>query len=238
MPPQILKIAEWGWRKLYMPPEVAEKRNNIITVLGLVLVNKGLDPTSLKNNPIVFITGDGNTLQKEAKEFESWGIPHDLYAVNRSLLYHQRQVDHWAAIDIEESCWFAQNVTWAQQQGKAIKRHTIGECSIAYDVYWQMDYPWENDFQRRVFVGNSGYFAVLTAIHMGYEKIVLAGMPLNMEPHWYEQDTEPGPHWRGLTYTQWMDFKMKSPHADKVRSLGGYTAFILGTATKEWLNGS
>jgi hypothetical protein len=236
--PQIFKVGEWGWRKLYMPPHVAEKRNNIITVLGLKLINKNLDPLTLKNNSIVLITGDGNTLSKEVREFESWNIPHDLYAVNRSLLFHQRQVDHWAAIDIEESCWFAQNVTFAQQPNKNIKRHTIGECSMAYDIYWEMDYPWENDFQRRVFVGNSGYFAVLTAIHIGYEKIILAGMPLNTESHWYETDKEKGPNWRGLTYIQWMDFKMKSPNAEKVKSLGGYSAFILGIATKDWINGS
>ena len=72
---------------------------------------------------------------------------------------------------------------------------------------------------------------------MGYQKIVLAGMPLNHGKHFYEQDEpENVVNWIGLTYTQWMDFKMKIPEqADHVRSMSGYSAFILGQANKEWL---
>lgn len=229
-------IGSWGWRKLYMPPAVARKRNNVIKVLGLKLINKGLEVTTLRRHPVVFITGDGNTLAADVKEFESWGIPHDLYAVNRSLIFHERPVQHWAAIDIEESCWFSQNVNAKVQNGTPILRHTIGEIPVAYDIWWEMDYQWDNDFQRRVFVGNTGYFAILTALQMGYERIILGGMPMNREPHFYEPEAAEGPNWNGLTYTQWMDFKMLSPKAERVRSLGGYSAFILGQATREWLD--
>jgi hypothetical protein len=219
-----------------MPPAVARQRNNVIKVLGLKLINKGLDLSSIRRNPICLITGDGNTLQAETREFESWGVPHDLYAVNRSLIFHRRPVDHWAAIDIEESCWFTENVNKDVQNGRQIMRHTIGEIPMAYDIWWEMDYAWENDFQRRVFVGNTGYFAVLTALAMGYKKIVLAGMPLDRSPHWYEPEATTGPNWNGLTYTQWMDFKIQHQEAEKVRSFGGYSAFILGKVDKDWLN--
>jgi hypothetical protein len=37
-----------------------------------------------------------------------------------------------------------------------------------------------------------------------------------------------------MTFAQWMDFKMFVPEADRVRSMSKYSAFILGTATKEW----
>ncbi len=79
---------------------------------------------------------------------------------------------------------------------------------------------------------------MLTAIKMGYEKVIMAGMPLNFDPHWYDPPETEGPQWGGFTYAQWMDFKMKHPQADKVRSMGSYSAFILGTATKEWVNAS
>jgi hypothetical protein len=101
-----------------------------------------------------------------------------------------------------------------------------------------MDYPFENDYQRRVWAGNSGYFAILTALHMGYEKIIIGGMGLKAEPHWYEHKDAEGPRWAGIVYTQWMDFKTLVPEAEKCRSMSGYSAFILGQASKDWVNGS
>ena len=183
----------------------------------------------------MFITGDGKTLPDEVKEFESWGIPHDLYCVNRSLLYFQRQVDHWAAIDIEESAWFSEYVNNDVCPERTIHRHTIGECTIGYDIYWERDFPFEHDYQKRIWIGNTGYFATLTAVEIGYEKIILAGMPLDNKSHFYDQEELPGPTWTPICFTQWMDFKMKRPEADRVRSMGGYSAFMLGTATKEWV---
>jgi hypothetical protein len=227
----------WSWRKLYLPPAKCQERNIVVHVERLKLCPEhgDFDPTTLRRNPVVFITGDGQSLQQDVKEFESWGIPHDLYAVNRSLIFHERQVDHWGAIDLEESVWFAENVNSKIQNGRKIIRHTIGYSELAYDIGWQMDYPFENDFQRRVWAGNSGYFAILTALHMGYERIIIGGMGLKREPHWYEPATADGPNWAGIVYTQWMDFKMLVPEADKCRSLSGYSAFILGKATKEWV---
>ena len=227
-------VGQWGWRKLFMPPHVARQRNHIVKILKLKLDNQGIDWSKVIGNPLVLITGDGGSLIDDVKEFESWGIPHDLYCCNRSLLYFQRQVDHWAAIDIEESCWFSQNVNEKVQKCKPILRHTIGECPIAYDVFWEMDYKWDNEFQRRVFVGNTGYFAILSALAMGYKKVIIGGMPIDGNPHWYEPEVTEGPNWSGLTYRQWMDFKMLSPDSDRVKSLSGYSSFILGRATKEW----
>jgi len=183
---------------------------------------------------VCLVTGDGRTLPDDVKAFEDWGVPHDVYCVNRSLLYFQRPVDHWAAVDIEESVWFTQYYSRAVQGDGEVTRHTIGSQTFAFDVYWQMDYNFQNDFQARILTGNTGYFAVLTAIQMGYKKIVLAGMPLNMEAHWYEDEMEDGPNWNGWCYTQWLDFKSKVPEAAGVKSMGGYSAMILGQAEKDW----
>lgn len=230
----------WGWRRMFLPPETLAKNNTIVPIMRVkVVYPTGVDLNCIRGHPVVLITGDGDTLPTDTREFESWGIPHDLYAVNRSLIFHERKVDHWAAVDLEETIWFAENVNSSVAPGNHhIVRHTIGEVPVAADVCWEMDYEWENENQKLVFGGNSGYFAVLTAIFMGYQKIVVAGMPLNRNPHWYENKQDyVGPNWNGACYTNWMDFKMQSPDADKVKSMSGYSAFILGNATREWLNG-
>ena len=232
-------LYSFGWVKKHVPGEIQGKNGNIAKIIDIFLTDpaKTGDITKYHNNPICLITGDGGTLPRDVKIFESWGIPHDLYCVNRSMIFFERQVTHWAAVDIEEALWFAENVTEKIEPDERIVRHTIGEHTLAFDVYWKMD-PNLGEMQRRVLVGSSGYFAVLTALHMGYEKIVLAGMPLNFDPHWYDQPGTDGPMWGGMTYSQWIDFKQQHPYADKLRSMGEYSAFILGQATKEWvLNG-
>src|SRR3972149_1527626 len=93
----------WTWRKIYAPPQVLRKPNNLVTILGLKLSNpkREGDVGRFRKHPLCLITGDGRSLPENVKEFESWDILHDLYCVNRSLLFFERPVDHWAAIDIE-----------------------------------------------------------------------------------------------------------------------------------------
>jgi hypothetical protein len=236
--PGALQNIGWHWRKLYAPPQVMRMKNHLTTIQSVSVVDPGPagDVTKYPRHDTVLITGDGQSMIGDVTEFEGWGVPHDLYCVNRSLIYFERPVDHWAAIDIEESGWFAENVNFKVDPDGKLMRHTIGDGSFAYDVYWAMDIPpqVENTFVRRVLVGNTGYFAILTALKMGYRKVVVAGMPLNMERCWYEPEDADGPNWMGWMYVQWMDFKLNHPQADRVRSLSGYSKFILGEATKAW----
>ncbi len=230
-------IAGWTWSKFITPQTLSKKAGVVVKVEDIRLRNPGpVDFNNYCTHPLVLITGDGNTLSEDVKEFESWGLSHDLFCANRSLIFFERQVDHWAAVDTEEGMWFSQNVNQKVEDKKKILRHTIGDFPEAYDCFWEMDYEFENEYQRRIFIGNTGYFSMLVALKMGYRKVVLAGMPLNHAGHFYEEEKpENVVNWTGITYTQWMDFKIKrSEEADKVRSLSSYSSFILGKATKEW----
>lgn len=221
--------SSWTWNKKFIPPSEARKNRSISQVMGLRCINAS-KPGDLCTKDTVLITGDGSCLAEDVGAFKAWGVPHDIYCVNRSLLFFQEPINHWAAVDAEESMWFAQYVNReVKPQGHMIYRHTIGVCPGAYNVFWEVAGD-QSEYQARLWAGNSGYFAVLTALEMGYERIILAGMPLDRKPHWYEPENETGPNWIGATYTQWIDFKLKHPLSDRVRSMGGYSAFILGQA--------
>lgn len=230
-------LCSWGWQKHQMPKATILNPNTIIKCERLKLLN---DPPiqweRIRRNSKLAVVGDGNTMMDDVAEFESWGEPHDLYCVNRSLVYFKRQVDHWAAIDSEESAWFTQYVNPDVEPEKPILRHSIGYFPGAFDIWWEQDFPFTDEIQRRIWIGNTGYFAMLTGLHMGYSKIILLGMPLNHEPHWYERPSEPPPMWAGKAFTQWVDFKLGRPDAaEKVRSMSGpYSTFILGQADKAW----
>ena len=237
---KIKPLMKWTWQNKQTPAEVITKTKSLIKVEDLTLLNEPtIDFSTVRRNPLCLVTGDGNVLPEDVKKFENWNIPHDLYCVNRSMLYFQRQVDHWCAIDYEEGMWFSQNLTNQIAPDRPIVRHTIGIFPQAFDVFWQQSIEFDNDIQKRVWIGNSGYFGILTALQMGYDRIVIAGMPMNNYAHWYEPESEYGPHWHGVAFTQWMDFVIKKPgKAKKVRSMGEYSAFILGQATREWAEGA
>ena len=229
----------WKYKKRGISPEQRMERRNLALIMKLKPV-RDVDFTSCLNSDTVLLTGDGHTLPNDVRAFEAFGVKHDVYCVNRSALYFQRPINHWGAVDAEESMWFSEHCNGAiKPPGHTIVRHTFGDLGIAYDVGWEVDeFEYETELQKHIWLGNTGYFGILTSIAMGYDKIVLAGMPMDGLGHWYEhpEDT-PAPQWLGKCYQQWMDFKTKVADSVKVRSMGGYSAFILGEATREWING-
>ena len=230
-------LAKWGWSKKNIPQSARRSKHNLAKIMAVKWRNVKFDPDKSRHSDTVLITGDGNTLPNEVAEFEGWGVNHDLFCVNRSALFFERPINHWASIDAEESSWLSKYFKREHVSGNGrMLRHTIGVCRYGYDIFWEPLALIENDYQARLWVGNSGYFGLLVSVALGYKKIVLAGMPLNKDRHWYDAEEEPGPSWVPETYTTWMDYKMAMPDADKVRSMGGYSAFILGQATKEWVN--
>ena len=237
------RIIGWSWLHQHIPIEERMKVKNQAKIISVDLINRDFPFDRFCKHDTVFVTGDGHTLPQDVKKFESWNIPHDLFCVNRSMIFFERPVTHWAAVDTDEAVWFSENVNEKiMPEGHRIVRHTIGKLLVGADVYWEPINFAEpitpvTGVPRRIWTGNSGLLAILSSIYMGYKKIVLAGIPLDTKQHWYEPEGTEGPNWVGMVYRQWMDFKIEIPEAENVRSLSGYSAFILGKPTKEWLNG-
>jgi hypothetical protein len=233
-------IAGWGWKHREVAVEEKLKVKNQAKILAVELLNEGgFDFPRFCLNDTVLITGDGHTLPHDVRHFESLAIPHDVYCVNRSMLFFERPITHWAAVDIEETVWFSENInSKVKPVGHRILRHGVGELKVGNDVHWRaVNFAQLNTIAKHLWTGNSTLLAILSSIVMDYKRIVLAGVPLDTGPHWYEPEGTEGPNWVGMVYRQWMDFKMEIPEAERVRSLSGYSAFIFGKPTKEWLNG-
>jgi len=192
------------------------------------------DPTiDLKiQNPNVLITGDGRSLSSDLDTFLSWEVPHDVMAIGRSINIYPGIVKHWANVDGTDSSWWAEHLP-QKNDGKIPIRHTLGKCK-EYDVDWDIvDSPWKMD--EIVWYGSTSLFAVYVSLELGYDKIILAGCPLDNKGHWYFPDrTESDPRWHGETFQVWLDFA-RDERAKRVRSLSGYTGQIIGLGTKEWI---
>lgn len=79
--------------------------------------------------------------------------------------------------------------------------------------------------------GSSGLFAVRVAIHEGFDRIVLAGIPMTpQQPHYFDRRawTQAGSFHKG-----WRQYRAQL--LPRVRSMSGWTADFLGRPTIEWL---
>lgn len=80
--------------------------------------------------------------------------------------------------------------------------------------------------------GSSGLLGVTVALHLGYEKVILCGVPLDKKAcHYFDdKDWMDAPRYRSA-WTKHLHL-MKG----KVKSFTGWTNLILGEPTEEWLN--
>ena len=85
-------------------------------------------------------------------------------------------------------------------------------------------WPWRGN-------GSSALGACLTSVHLGYDEIVLAGVPLDNSPHNGE------PPWRRCTFEQDCTTSGGGPHLawkEAIKTFGGKVKSLSGQ-TREWL---
>jgi hypothetical protein len=192
-----------------------------------------------RQSDVLLVLGDGDSMPKDRDTFLAWGIKHDCGALGRGIKAYPGYVRHWFCGDGDTSIWWAKNLI----NGDGTVRHCMGEVD-GFDVDWDLKQPDYNyctitgETNVGRMHGSSAMFGTLVGLELGYSKIVLAGCPLDMNGHWYfENKTKEtlGPIWLGVDFMAWIDFK-EQKEAQKVRSMSGYTAKILGVADREWLN--
>jgi len=87
--------------------------------------------------------------------------------------------------------------------------------------------------------GTSGLFAVKVAIVMGYTKILLCGIPMDGTGHYFDPPDAKANHtdsFDGMGQLQpWHDAARSKYVQERVRSMSGRTASVLGKPTKEWV---
>ena len=194
-----------------------------------------------RDSDVILILGDGFCMSDDLQTFLGWDIPHDAGALGRAIREYpsisKGIVRHWFNADGETA------ISWAKALPEDTIKHSLGNIE-GFDIDWELK---QSDYRNGEITGekpgsrmhgSSALFATLASIYIGYKKIILAGCPLDTEGHYYfPQNKETlGPIWLGYDFMAWLDFS-EMPESDQVRSMSGYTAKIIGQATKEWTNG-
>lgn len=187
------------------------------------------DHVPKRRNDIVVIAGDGRSLPNDIERIKSMDINHDIYPIGRSVKLFDT-IDHWGTVDGSESIWWAENLNVKWHNG--LHRHTMGEMR-GFDFDWEIEQSGYGH-EDILWHGSTALFAAITSIAMGYAKVILAGCPMDSSGHWYFVPEITGPKWTAECFMAWLDFKTQ-PESNRVKSMSGYTAIILGTPEDTWL---
>lgn len=179
----------------------------------------------IKEATYLLIIGDAACVREDIGLFNDHGInwsEWDVMSVGRSVQIVD-YVQHWANVDGAEAKWWAEHLP-ANNRSELPYRHTIGEYPW-FDMDWEPEgLLW--DPSEVLWHGSSALFGVYVGLALGYDKITLAGCPLDRNGHFYDLDHTV--RWTGETYQAWLDFA-RDPRSSRVESLSGYTKQILGS---------
>jgi hypothetical protein len=190
-----------------------------------------------RNNDVLVISGDGKLLVEDLAFIDSFNVDYDIMAIGKSVRAHKKVIDHYVDIDAEEGKWVAENLQTIYPLNvldNKIVRHTLGDVEW-FDTAWDLvGNPWPSE--DVMWHGSTSFFALLVALEMQYERIILAGCPLDSKGHWCFPNETWGPKWTGETYQVWFEFAL-DPRAAHVRSCSGYTKILLKEPDRGFLNG-
>ena len=158
---------------------------------------------------------------------------YEVLAIN-DMIMHIPRLDHAFSHDRKWlPRWLEARRPRYKQVDEQVFAHTVMDRSAGLNAtVW----PWQG-------TGTSALGAVLTAIAMGYERIVLAGIPLDNSGHYFDplHGTDFGPNTKyiGTNFDKalppqngkiryWSELKAAGVLDERVRSLSGRTREVLG----------
>lgn len=156
----------------------------------------------------------------------------DLMCVNlAAICFYYRHIDHLVTLHHEGMRRFyaaAQIERRARsnrdRRCQKIITHSYKEASGGVDVLWDITNPG----------GTSGLFAATVAVRLGYDKIILCGMPIDNSRRFYDSPNKVFKY-SGLSQQDPWQNAARTRLEGKVRSMSGNTRKILGEPTKDWL---
>lgn len=151
---------------------------------GALLDHFGIEVTSLPpvagtRAGVVVVAGSGRTLWSDLSAVENAAVT-DAIAINDCIIHYPFALTHAYSNAAERlPLWVGARREDLQARDGVIEQH---HCRS----FWQAGtfWPWPGH-------GTSGLNAVYTAIGLGYEKVIVVGMPLDNTGHYFD------PPWRG-----------------------------------------
>lgn len=209
-----------------------EKEKMSYTLLNESLEN-GHNLEGLYAGKTVIITGSADCLWTDYLAAKQVTEDEDLMCINLSVIcFWHRHVEHLITLHHEAMPHFyaAAQVERAYKESrprrnkKIITHSNRGEKGEKIDVCWDVSNPG----------GTSGLFAATVALRLGYEKIILCGIPMDNRRRFYDSPNKEFKY-SGISQQDPWQYAAVYTFGGKVKSMSGNTLQLLGKPTKEWL---
>lgn len=143
-------------------------------------------------------------------------IPSHVMTVNDMVMYWPGPVDYAYSHDEKQLVHWSEGRrrSYLNKYGYAKSLHTIEPCRVPNVTSWP--YPT---------MGSSGLAACYVALSMGYDEVILAGIPLDDSGHFYDPPTITSNFTREAPTEIWM--QAKQIFQGRVTSLSGRSREIL-----------
>jgi hypothetical protein len=187
----------------------------------------------------LLILGGGRCLWDDlyAVNDEKWKW--DRMTVNDITAHYVGMVHHAVSLHHDYLIYWTK-LRMGHGYGKGLKPKLHSYRDTSPDMSGQIDALWAG---LESLGGSSGLFAVLVAICLGYDRIILAGMPMDGTGHYFDP---PEGQYDGSWWVRFCDADVSLQQCwtqareqffhDKVRSLSGHTKRWLGGPEEDWLN--
>lgn len=162
----------------------------------------------------------------------------EVIAINNMIMHHKGRVHHGVSLHPEEPPLWRQ-LRWTNQCEESYvvtHSHRLPENNenlSPYDFKTRhgLDYLWVIEGGRG---GSSGLFACMVGLALGYDRIVLAGIPLDGNGHFFDPPSGVTKQFLGTNIKmEWENANQKYFNG-RVRSLSGNTREWLGEPEKDW----
>ena len=152
-------------------------------------------------------------------------LPFDLAAVNDIGVYYSNRINHWLSLERKISEWYEQ------------RNNNHYDMRLLVHVYYHdklidhkrhINYFWKMNESPIM----SGIFAPIALKSLGYSKIILAGIPSDEQPRFFDPPNKKY-HASKASKSNWLNFQ--DYFGDSLRSMSGYTRELFEEPTREWL---
>ena len=174
------------------------------------------------------IVGSGRCVWDDLQKL--WPITDDVMCVNDMIMFYPEDIDHIFSLHGNKlaTWWAARFIPYKQRFTKIPKFHTANNEQNVPSHYRRWDFAGG---------GTSGLAACFAGIGLGYDSIVLCGVPIDNSGHFWEAP------WEGTNFQReianahgqirgdgrrfWVNAKEK--FNGRVKSMSGYTKKLLGS---------
>jgi hypothetical protein len=171
------------------------------------------------------VLGSGRSIWDDLSRFNHKG--YGVVAVNNMTLHYRDQVDHSVSMHPDEpELWRKLRKIY-----NCLPCELITHSPVPTNQKSETDYTW---YFEKGQGGTSGLFAVMLALALGYDRVVLCGMPLDDLGHFYDPPNHRDGCFRSdFIHSEWNEVN-KLYFNNRVKSLSGWTRNLLGEPDESW----